>query len=117
MGILSIISLLASVLGSVLESRGIIGANTDNLITSLVGSAGTLITNLQAGVSKSQDALAVLGALSGVIATLKATTGISADTLTQLDGLDLDVQKALAAYVQSAKGVDLSVLTPIAPVV
>lgn len=117
MGILPLISIIASLVGSILQSRGVIGANTDNLITSLVSSAGTLFTNLQAGQSKAQDTLAVLGALSGVIVTLKATTGISETVLTSINGLDLDVQAALAAYVQSNKGIDLSVLTPIAPVV
>ncbi len=57
--------------------------------------------------------LAVLGALSGVIATLKAQTGLNPTLLSQLNTLDQAVTAALAAYVQGGKGIDLSVLTPI----
>ncbi len=117
MGILGIINLLFPLLTIVLQNRGVISANTTGLISSLVTASETLFSALRSGASKSNDALAVLGALSGVIATLKADTKISPTVLAQLDALDKDVQAALIAEVQSEKGIDLSVLTPIAPIV
>ncbi|CAN5951061.1 unnamed protein product [Sphagnum jensenii] len=116
MGIVNIIALLLPVLTTVLQNQGVIGSSTSNLITSLLSTITPLISNLQNGTSKVQDTLAVLGALTGVIASLKANTSLPAATLAEINQLDLDVQAALTAYVQSGKGVDLSVLTPIAPV-
>lgn len=108
-----IFSILGSLVPAILQNSGVIGTKTSNLISNLLNPVQTLIANLQAGSSKTSDALAVLAAASGVIAVLKAETSLPADVLTQINGLDLDVQKALSAYVQAEKGYDVTIYQPI----
>ena len=60
----------------------------------------TLIQGLFSGQSKTQDFLAALAALSGVIAVLKSTPNMPADALTEINNVDLDVQAALTAYAK-----------------
>jgi hypothetical protein len=115
--LLPFISLLVNVVMAALQSAGVTSPAITSLVTSLESTVVPLIANLTAGNSKTSDVLAVLGALSGVIATLKAQTGLNPTVLTQLNTLDEAVTAALAAFVQAGKGLDLTVLTPIAPVV
>ncbi len=111
--LLPIITLIVNVALAALQSAGIVTPAITSLTTSLESTILPLVTNLSAGNSSTSDVLAVLGALSGVIATLKAQTGLNPTLLSQLNTLDTAVTAALAAYVQGGKGIDLSVLTPI----
>lgn len=120
LGIVAIIQLALSLVGGILQNKGVISANTDNLITQLSG----LGSNLLAGVLANKDApaagindtMAALGTLSGVIQTLKADTGLSKDFLAYLDQASASVNAALAAYVQSGKGFDVTMFAPVAEV-
>lgn len=107
----SILAILGTLVPTILQNRGVIGAGTDNLITSLLTPIETLIANLKSGQSATQNGLAALGAAAGVIAVLKATTNLPADVLTQINNVDLDVQAALTAYVKAGAGFDISVYT------
>jgi hypothetical protein len=109
--LIPLISLVVNVALAALQAAGVTSPAITGLITSLEGTVVPLISNLSSGASKTSDVLAVLGALSGVIATLKAQTGISPTILGQLNTLDLAVTAALAAYVQAGKGIDTSTLT------
>lgn len=110
--ILSIIGVLIPIL----QNQGVIGSSATTLISNLLAPVETLLANIKGGTSKMQDALAALGAMSGVIAALKANTAISADVLAQVNGIDLDIQKALSYYVQAEGGYNASLYTQIAPV-
>ena len=112
MGILTILSMVASLIPTILQSAGVIGPSTNTLITSLLGPVATLITSIKAGQSGAQDTLSVLGALMGVLTVLQ-NTAIDPGKQAEVKAMLLDVKAALAAYVQSGKGIDLSVLTPI----
>lgn len=114
--LLTIIGIIGTLVPTILQNRGIIGANTDTLITSLLGPITALIADLKAGNTKTQNALAALGALSGVIAVLKATTGLAPTVLAEINNVDLDVQAALTAYVTAGTGLDLTIYKPIAEV-
>lgn len=114
--LLPFITLLVNVVLAALQSAGVTSPVITSLITSLESTVVPLVTNLKSGTSSTSDVLAVLGALSGVITTLKAQTGIAPTLLAQLNVLDESVSAALAAYVTAGKQIDLSVLTPIAPV-
>lgn len=112
---LPLLSLLSNVVMVVLQSAGVATPGISALVTSLESSVLPLIANLTAGNSKMSDVLAALGALSGVISTLQGS-GVSPELMDQLNLLDGSVKAALAAYVQSGKGIDLKALAPIAPV-
>ncbi|MEO7027806.1 MAG: hypothetical protein ABI147_00190 [Acidobacteriaceae bacterium] len=116
LALLPLITLIVNVSMTALQAAGITNASTSGLITSLESTVLPLISNLSSGQSKTADVLAVLGGLSGVIATLKTQTGLDPAILAQVKTLDEAVQAGLAAYVQAGKGVDLSVLVPIAAV-
>jgi hypothetical protein len=116
MGILAIIEMIISLGATVAQNEGVIGAGTSNLIAALMGPLGTLISNFKAGQSPTQDTAAVLGSLMGVLTVLQSNTNLSPTILAEVKGMIADVQAALAAYVQAGKGIDLSVLTPIAVV-
>jgi hypothetical protein len=117
LALLPLITLIINVSMAALQAAGITNASTSGLITSLEATVLPLIANLASGQSKTADVLAVLGALSGVIATIQAQAGLDPAVLAQVKTLDEAVQAGLAAYVQAGKGVDLTVLTLLAPVV
>ena len=101
-----IFTVLGTLLPAILKNRGVIGDSTNNLIPGLLGPVESLIANLKAGQSKTTDLLAVLAAASGAIAVLKATTNLPADTLTEIAGIDKDIQAALAGYARAGAGFD-----------
>jgi len=103
---LTIFTILGNLIPSILQNRGVIGQSTDNLISGLLGPAEALIAALRSGQSKTNDYLAVLAAAAGVIAVLKSTTNLPADTLTQIAGVDKDIQAALAGYAKAGAGFD-----------
>lgn len=111
--IFNIVGILTSVLGS---QKGALGT-VSTLISSLLIPVEALIANLKSGQSVTNDILATLAAASGVIAVLKSTTGLSADVLSQIDGVDKDVQAALSNYAKAGVGYDASLYTQDAPVV
>jgi hypothetical protein len=114
--LLTILSILGTLIPTILTNRGIIGASTDTLISSLMGPITTLIANLKAGTSKAQDGLAALGAMQGVVAALQANTGLPAALLSELQDIDKDITAGLVSYVTAEAGLDLSVFKPIAEV-
>lgn len=107
----AILTIIGTLIPTILQNAGVIGASTNNLISSLLIPIEALIGNLKNSQNATQSGLAALGAAAGVIAVLKATTGLPADVLTQINSIDLDVQAALIAYVKAGSGFDISVYT------
>lgn len=116
LSILPFIQLLSNVILVALQAAGVTSPSITALINSLEGTIIPLITNLSTGTSSTSDTLAVLGALSGVLATLQKQTGIAPELLSQINALDQAVEAAIVAFLQAQKGIDLTVLTPIAPI-
>lgn len=114
--LITILSILGSLVPTILSNSGVIGAKTSTLISSLITPVETLLSNLKGGTSPVQDGLAALGAMSGVIAVLKANTSLPAATLTEINNIDLDVEKALAAYVSAEAGFNPLTYSQITPV-
>lgn len=112
----TILTLIGTLVPTILQNRGIIGASTTNLITLLAQQAEALFANLKSSTSPTQSALAALATIQGVINVLKATTNLPADTLTQINGLEADVAAALTAYAKGGQGFDPAVYGPIAEV-
>ena len=114
--ITSIFGIVGPLVTQILANRGVIGTGTQNLINSLSNPLSNLIASLSTATTKTQDALAVLAAAQGVVNVLKASTGLPADVLTEINNIDADIQKALIAYAQAGKGFDASIYTQAAEV-
>lgn len=112
----TILTILGSLVPTILQNAGVIGAGATTLINNLLTPVETLISSLIAGTSKIQDGLAVLAAMAGVVAVLKANTNLPAAVLTQIGDIDTDIQAALTAYVTAEAGLNLSLYQQIAPV-
>lgn len=102
--ITSIFGIVGPLITSILANSGVIGANTQNLINGLSVPLSNLITSLANGTTKTQDALAVLAAAQGAVAVLKATTGLSPTALTEANNIDADIAAALTAYATAGAG-------------
>ena len=112
----TILTILGQLLPTILQNSGVIGSGTSTLIANLSAQVAGLFAALCNGQTKTQDALAVLGAMQGVISVLKGTANMPQAALTEIGNIELDVQKALAAYVKAEAGLDLTVYQQIDPV-
>lgn len=111
-----ILTTIASLVPTILSNAGVIGTSTSSLITNLLGPIETLFASLKSGNSTTTDALAALAALYGTIQVLKQNTKLSPTVLAEINGLDLDVQKALANYAAAQGGYDASLYPQLPPV-
>lgn len=111
-----ILTIVGTLVPQLLKNAGVIGANTQNMISGILTPIETLFANLKAGTTKTGDYLASLAAISGVITVLRATSNLPPAVLTEIDDLDKDVTAALAAYAQAGAGFDPSLYAPIAEV-
>lgn len=114
--LLTIIGILGTLIPSILTNRGVIGEGTDTLITNLMGPVTTLIGALKSGNTKTADFLVALAALSGVVAVLKATPNMPADTMTEIGNVSGDITAALTAYATAGAGFDPTAYKSIAEV-
>ncbi len=112
----TIITILGTLVPTILQNSGVIGPKVGTLIANLMGPVSTLLAGIGSGQSKSQDALAALGAMQGVITVLEADTSLPAALLTQLGNIAADIKAALAAYMAAEKGFDLTVYQQISTV-
>ncbi len=117
MGITALVTLIINVVLTLLQAENITSPAITSLVNGLEGAVLPLLTNINSGTTVTSDVLAALGALSGVLGVLKLNTTLDPAVLAQVNALDASVQAALVAYVQGGKGIDLTVLTPIPPVV
>lgn len=115
MGIDLILLVINAALGS-LSASGKVPAN----VTQLVAALGPVIVNavnaIKGGQGKVNDVVTALGALSGVLAILKSQTNLDPEILSQIDVYDQAVQAGITEYLDSKNGVDLSKLSPVAPI-
>ena len=112
----SILMIVATLVPTILANSGVIGTPTASLITNLMGPIETLFAGIKSGNSTTADALAALAALSGTIQVLKQNTSLAPSVLSVINGLDLDVEKALADYALAQGGYTASLYAQIAPV-
>ncbi len=100
----------------ILSASGIVPAQVGSLTANLLTPFESLVGALRTGAAKTDDALAALAALTGVVAVLKAQTNLPVLELTEIQNVDANIQAALKAYAQAANGFDISLYAPIAPV-
>lgn len=111
-----ILTILATLLPTILANSGVIGSPTAALLSNLIGPVEALFAAMKAGNTKTSDALAVLAALAGTIQVLKKNTSLPPMVLAEINGLDLDVEKALAEYALAQGGYAPALYAQIAPV-
>lgn len=99
-----------------LGASGKIPANIAALIASLGPIVTSAITAIQGGNGKLADVVTALGSLSGVLAVLKAETGLDPAIVDQITVYDTAVQAGIAGFLDSKAGVDLTKLGPVAPI-
>jgi hypothetical protein len=104
----TILTIFGSLLPTILQNSGVIGAGTGTLINNLTGPILSLIATLKSGTTATQDYLAALAALQAVVVVLQANKTLPAATLTELSDIDTDIAAALTAYATSANGLDLT---------
>lgn len=113
----TILTILGALVPTILQNSGVIGSSTSTLITNLLGPVETMLGNLKSGQSTTQDGLAALAAMAGVIAVLKTNTSLSPTVLAEIANVDADVQAALAGYAVAQSGYNAGLYAQIAPVV
>lgn len=99
-----------------LTGSGQVPATVTNLVAALGPIIANAIKNIQSGQGKLDDVVTALGALSGVIAVLKAQTNLDPAILSQVDAYDQAVKAGISGYLDSKSGVDLTKLGAVAPI-
>lgn len=117
---LAIFQLIAAIGPIVTGALSAAGVNTkyNGLITAIenaVSSFGSAISNPVDG-QLSVSAITILSGISAAISVLQAETTLDPTTLALVNAFDKAVTAGLAAYQQAGQKIDVSTLSPIAPV-
>ena len=105
----TIITLIIGLLPSVLKYTGL-NANLDNLITSLSGALGGLITSL---VAKQPVDATLLTTLQATLTALEADTSLDPTVLADISEAIAVLKGGLTAFIAAQKITDPSTLTPL----
>lgn len=106
----SILMLIVQLLPGILQETGM-SASMSTLIGQLGGAIPGLITSLTAGQGVTADFMAILAALKQEIAVLAATTNLSPKALEMVASLDTALAAALAGYTAAQTKTDPNSLT------
>jgi len=119
MGAATILGLVASIVVGLKNSQGqpLVGS----MLASIIPAAQSVVTSVVADIATAKTVpqtsatieLEALQALAALLVVLKGTTGLSANTLAEIDTLDKALQEGLAAYAAAKVKTDPSLLTVI----
>lgn len=115
MGLDLLLMVINAALGA-LSGSGKIPPIVINLVSALGPIITKAITAIQGGQGAVADVVTALGSLSGILAVLKAETGLDPAVINQINVYDQAVQAGIAAYLDSKSGVDLTKLSPLSPI-
>ena len=93
-----------------------VGAPFEPLVASLEQSVNPLLQSIGSGQSGSAEIMTVYATIIGILTTLKATPGLPADILTQIDGYITAAQSGTAGYLQAQTGYNPANYTPVTPI-
>jgi hypothetical protein len=118
MGILTLILAIAPVILQSLSANKTLPANIGGLISTVIQSiTGFVATFNSAGATTTPgEAIAVLSALSAVIAVLRQQTTLDPGELAMVAAFDTAIAKGIAAYTLAGQKVDPAGLLPIEPI-
>jgi hypothetical protein len=90
-----------------------VGAPFEPLVAGLENATTPLLQSIGAGDSTQQEIMIFYATMIGVLTTLKSVTGLSAATLTTIDGYILAAQNGTAEYIQAQTGFNAALYTPV----
>ena len=120
MGILSLVGLLAGIIGSLKNSSGqpLVGSTIGGIITSAQGVITSIVADLQAagtsGAASGTALTAYLQTIQAIITALASEKVLSAQTVSEISALSTALAAAIAAEQASLVTTNPDLLTPIA---
>lgn len=93
------------------------GAALAPLLASLENTVNPLLQSIGTKPSVSSEIMTVYATIIGVLTTLKATPGLPAATLAEIDGYITAAQNGTAAYLQAQSGFNPTLYQPVTPIV
>jgi hypothetical protein len=112
--ILPAIELAGNVAVSLLVPGGVALAP---LLSGLENAVNPLIQSIGTKASVSSEIMTVYATIIGVLTTLKATPGLPAATLAEIEGYITAAQNGTAAYIEAESGFNPALYTPVTPIV
>ena len=89
------------------------GAALATLLSGLENAVNPLLQSIGTKPSNTAELLTVYATLIGILTTLKASPGLPATTLAEIDGYIVAAQNGTAAYIQAENGFDAANYTPV----
>ena len=93
-----------------------VGAPFESLVAGLENAANPLLQSIGTQVTITSELMTVYATIIGVLTTLKATPGLPAATLAEIDGYVTAAQNGTAAYIQAEAGYNPAAYTPVTPI-
>jgi len=92
------------------------GAALEPLLNGLETAVNPLLQAIGTQQSTSSAIMTVYATIIGILTTLKATPGLPAATLAEIDGYVTAAQNATAAYMQAQSGFNPANYAPVTPI-
>ena len=93
------------------------GAALAALVGSLEGAVNPLLQSIGTQTTVPAQVMTVYATIIGVLTALKATPGLPAAPIAQIDAYVLDAEQGTAGYLQAENGFDPSQYQPVTPIV
>ena len=93
-----------------------VGAPFEPLVAGLENAANPLLQSIGTQSTITSELMTVYATIIGVLTTLKATPGLPAATLAEIDGYVTAAQNGTAAYIQAEAGYNPAAYTPVTPI-
>ena len=111
--ILPAIELAGNVAVSLLVPGGVALAP---LLSGLENAVNPLIQSIGTKASVSSEIMTVYATIIGVLTTLKATPGLPAATLVEIEGYIVAAQNGTGAYIEAESGFNPALYSPVTPI-
>ena len=92
------------------------GAALAPLLSQLESAVNPLLQSIGTKPTVSSEIMTVYATLIGILTTLKATPGLPAATLAEIDGYITAAQNGTAAYLQAQSGFNPALYAPVTPI-
>jgi hypothetical protein len=86
------------------------------LLSGLENAVNPLIQSIGTKASVSSEIMTVYATIIGVLTTLKATPGLPAATLAEIEGYITAAQNGTAAYIEAESGFNPALYSPVTPI-
>ncbi len=93
-----------------------VGAPFEPLVAGLENAANPLLQSIGTQATISSELMTIYATIIGVLTTLKATPGLPAATIAEIDGYIVGAQNGTAAYIQAESGFNPALYTPVTPI-